>query len=73
MITYTYYAKGEAPKDVESVIIDSSVTEIEDKAFEECKSLASIVIPNSVTTIGDDAFECTSLAYINRIHWRRCL
>lgn len=37
-------------------IIPNSVTNIGDKAFEDCKSLVSIKIPNSVTYIGDKAF-----------------
>lgn len=38
-------------------IIPNSVTNIGDKAFEDCKSLVSIKIPNSVTYIGDKAFQ----------------
>ena len=38
-------------------IIPNSVTNIGDKAFEDCKSLVSIKIPNSVTYIGDKAFK----------------
>ena len=37
-------------------IIPNSVTNIGDKAFEDCKSLVSIKIPNSVTNIGNFAF-----------------
>lgn len=47
-------------------IIPNSVTNIGDKAFEDCKSLVSIKIPNSVTYIGDKAFKtCKSLTNIN--------
>ena len=47
-------------------IIPNSVTNIGDKAFEDCKSLVSIKIPNSVTYIGDKAFwKCISLNSIN--------
>ena len=46
-------------------IIPNSVTNIGDKAFEDCKSLVSINIPNSVTNIGDNAFMyCKSLTSI---------
>jgi hypothetical protein len=48
-----------------SVTIASSVTTIEDFAFQGC-NLSSIVIPNSVTTIGYNAFRsCTSLTTIS--------
>jgi hypothetical protein len=66
--TYTCYKnKGErAPKGVESVIIDSSVTEIGYCAFLYCRSLASIDIPESVTTIGAFASDgCRSFASID--------
>ena len=47
-------------------IIPNSVTNIGDKAFEDCKSLVSIKIPNSVTYIGDKAFwGCISLTSIS--------
>jgi hypothetical protein len=66
MITSTYYNdRKRVPKNVESVIIDSSVTEIDDYAFSGCGPLASIVVSNGVTSIGSAAFrECTSLASI---------
>ena len=44
------------------VIIPDFVTEIGERAFEECKEVTSLVIPNSVTKIGDCAFvECNGL------------
>ena len=43
--------------------IPDGVTQIEEWAFDACKSLTSITIPYSVTEIGDDAFaNCWSLA-----------
>ncbi len=57
--------KGAVPKDVERVIIHSSVTEIGDKAFDGCMSLTSVVMPNGVITIGGFAFDgCTSLTSV---------
>jgi hypothetical protein len=66
MITFTYYNdRTKVPNNVQSVIIDSLVTEIGNSAFMDCTSLASIVIPNSVKTIDNKAFQgCTSLATI---------
>ena len=53
-------------KDIKEYVIPSSVTNIEDCAFEGCNSLESIIIPESVTNIGDYAFEgCNSLESIN--------
>jgi serine/threonine protein kinase len=66
MSHYTYYDDGkQVPKSVESVIIDSSVTEIGNDAFDGCTSLASIEIPKSVIAIGERAFVgCTCLLSI---------
>ncbi|MBP1561360.1 MAG: leucine-rich repeat domain-containing protein [Oscillospiraceae bacterium] len=52
-------------KNLKSVIIPNSVTEIGDKAFAGCSSLASINIPDSITEIGGWAFEgCSNLTSI---------
>ena len=45
--------------------IPSSVTKIEEYAFEGCVHLASVSIPENVTNIGDEAFyRCTNLSSI---------
>jgi len=50
---------------VKSIIIPSSVTHVDDGAFDWCSSLTSITIPNSVTQIGTGAFSgCSSLTSI---------
>jgi len=47
-------------------IIPSSVTEIEESAFYECKGLTSIDIPKSVTSIGRAAFmRCSGITSID--------
>jgi hypothetical protein len=46
-------------------VIPSSVTSIEDRAFNSCKSLTSITIPASVTVIGPNAFNyCRNLTSV---------
>ena len=50
---------------IETLIIDSGVTNIGNFAFYECNILKNITIPNSLTSIGDNAFySCTSLTDI---------
>ena len=45
--------------------IPISVTEIGEKAFEDCRSLRAITIPDGVTSIGDGAFDnCSALTSI---------
>ena len=45
--------------------VQYTVTEIGEKAFNDCSSLSSVTIPNSVTSIGDDAFnDCSSLTSV---------
>ena len=51
--------------DIKTVIIESGVTIIGAKAFENCVNLSSVTIPASVTSIGNSAFNgCTSLSSI---------
>ena len=55
----------EIPKNVVSVALPSSITEIDSGMFANCTSLKKITIPSSVTYIGYRAFEnCTSLSEI---------
>ena len=52
-------------KNLTSVTIPDSVTNIYDSAFDSCTSLTSVTIPDSVTNIDDRAFvSCTSLTSI---------
>lgn len=48
------------------LVIDGSITSIEDKAFYNCDGLKSVLIPNSVIELGISAFEsCSGLESIN--------
>jgi hypothetical protein len=48
-----------------SIVIPNSVTNIGERAFEDCDGLTSIEIPNSVTSIGKEAFYgCSGLTSI---------
>jgi hypothetical protein len=61
-----YHNNDIIPKEVEDVIVQPTVTIIEDHAFENCNLMKWIHIPNSVTKIGDGTFyRCTSLTAIN--------
>ena len=47
------------------IVIEKTVTEIGDYAFENCTSLVKAEIPSSVVTVGDGAFKnCTGLAQV---------
>ena len=51
---------------VTSVVLPDSITEIGDRAFENCSELSSVTIPGSVTSIGRHAFEgCTKLTSVS--------
>jgi len=66
----TYIYKGGLPRrrkgrNVSRVIVDASVTRIEDRAFQYWEKLASIELPETLTSIGNCAFDgCISLASI---------
>ncbi len=63
---YSYGSNDRVPKDAPHVIVDDSVTIIEDRAFFEFSSLCSISIPSSVTHIGQYAFfGCSSLKAVD--------
>ena len=50
---------------IQAVVVESGVTTIGGRAFEDCTSLSSITIPEGITTIGDRAFDgCSSLISI---------
>ena len=56
----------EGKKDVTSYAIPENVTEIRERAFDDCNSLTSITIPESVKEIGKWAFyDCRSLTSID--------
>ena len=53
-------------KDLSSVAIPSSVSEIGDEAFKCCTALTTVTIPSSVKRIGDGAFDgCSSLVSLS--------
>lgn len=52
--------------DVTSVVLPSTIIDIEDGAFNKCSSLTSINLPEGITSISEAAFMyCTSLKEIN--------
>lgn len=57
------YFKGNT--EINSVIIDHSVTKIDEESFKGCSSLSNILIPSSVISIGNSAFEeCSTLSNV---------
>jgi hypothetical protein len=67
---YTYTGNGHEtiPRTVIHVKVDSSVVEIADNAFDECRDLVTVQLidEGKLAVIGEDAFsECTSLQYIH--------
>lgn len=63
---FVYNFEIKVPKDVKNVEFDPSVTEIHEKAFEECGNLSVIHIPEGVMRIRTGAFSnCSSLTKIS--------
>lgn len=53
-------------KDIESVKIPGSVTEIQQRAFSGCQNLKEVVIPEGVAVIGENAFwNCRNLESVS--------
>ena len=70
----TYYTKNDvigeymfnSCRNLQSIEIPASVTEIEKYAFSRCSSLGEISIPNNMTSIGTSAFSyCSSLKKVS--------
>ena len=60
------YRGGRAPQHVTHVLIDKSVDEIEDNAFEDCRHLLTVDTHDGIRKVGKRAFYvCTSLRWIN--------
>ena len=52
--------KGRFKSSITDVYLSNEVTEIGQRAFQNCSGLTSITIPNTVTKIGGDAFDSCS-------------
>ena len=64
-ITITGYSGSDAEVVIPSVINGKTVTRIESRTFEKCKSLKDVTIPSSITFIENFAFyECSELESI---------
>lgn len=63
----TYIAENEFQGNdtIETVVVGSSINEIQDYAFADCRSLESALISDSVTEISDTAFDnCSELTIV---------
>ena len=59
---YKGQPKDEIPRNITNLVVDDSVTEIEDHAFLECRALESATLNEGLKRIGKYAFQsCTSL------------
>ena len=57
--------KGRFKSSITDVYLSNDVTEIGERAFQNCSGLTEITIPNTVTKIGSDAFDrCSGLTNI---------
>ena len=53
-------------KNLNSVTLPATLTEVPDSLFSDCSSLTNVTMPNGITAIGSYAFRnCTSLSKIN--------
>ena len=60
------YRRGRAPQHITHVLIDKSVDEIEEKAFDHCRRLVQVDTHDGIRRIGRFAFRnCISLRQIN--------
>ena len=60
------YRGGQAPQHVTHVLIDKSLDEIEDNAFDSCENLLTVDTHNGLRRVGWNAFQyCKSLKLIN--------
>ena len=67
MFNYSYsgYEWNSKSSEIKEVVIQKSVSNIGNYAFQGCTNLTSITIPDSVTSIGSSAFSnCTSLTSV---------
>ena len=62
---YAFYTGGTASNSVTSVTIPSTVTKIEERAFNGCSGLTEIILPEGLTSIGSSAFgSCSGLTQL---------
>ena len=60
------YRGGRAPQHITHALIDESIDEIEDNAFNNCQNLLTVDTHDGIRRIGNSAFyECKSLRLIN--------
>jgi hypothetical protein len=63
---YTGQDRHDIPRNVRHVKVDSSVTQIPDKAFKHCELLSSVILPEGIQQIGTSAFQgCRVLKVIS--------
>ena len=58
--------RGNSKSSITDVYLSNDITEIGERAFQNCSGLTEITIPNTVTKIGSDAFDrCSGLTSLN--------
>lgn len=55
---YTRQSYNEVPANITHVLVDSSVKEMQERAFEECRELLTVDIPHGINVLGRMAFYC---------------